>query len=51
MESNNQKPIISVLQIVNKIYKFQYGNTQGSFLGKMIFNNASISLTVSGVLR
>ncbi|XP_078312630.1 prominin-1-A-like isoform X2 [Crassostrea virginica] len=37
--------------IVNKIYKFQYGNTQGSYLGKLIFNNASISLTVSGVLR
>lgn len=37
--------------IVDKIYKFQYGTSDGSFLGKMIFNNASIDLRISRLLQ
>nr|XP_034328960.1 prominin-1-A isoform X7 [Crassostrea gigas] len=37
--------------IVDKIYKFQYGTSNGSFLGKMLFSNASIDLRVSKLLQ
>lgn len=37
--------------IVDKVYKFQYGNAEGSYLGKLIFNNASIDLKISKLLQ
>ncbi|XP_061184848.1 prominin-1-like isoform X3 [Saccostrea echinata] len=35
----------------DKIYKFQYGTSDGYFLGKVLFNNASINLTIKGLLQ
>ncbi|XP_048746955.2 prominin-1-like isoform X2 [Ostrea edulis] len=35
----------------DKIYKFQYGKSEGYFLGEVLFNNASINITLKGLLQ